>query len=237
MSSPTQKRILILTEGLNPLMWARDGAKALGSVAWRGAKGAAKAPFKAALGGAKIAGRAAGAAVPASAKRDFNTVSNILGFKSKAERDREKREQRSFADEKEEKKRAKKEGRNYVPPEKRGREPKVQIENEHKYINNYLLRNNLRSTRVSGLPTVAPNKSSGRFGIVDEQGRPVLIFYPFAPLSDLATANNDIGFVLFTSATKKMKIVNTRLIDSEYPSTRGFITLENSASRVPHHLR
>lgn len=226
MSSPTQKRILILTEGLNPLMWARDGAKALGSVAWRGAKGAAG-----------IAGRAAAAAVPASAKRDFKTVSNIVGFKSKAEREREAREKRSFADEKAEKQRARREGRNYVPPERRTREPREQVENEHKYINNYLLRNNLRSTRISGLPTVAPNKSSGRFGIVDEQGRPILIFYPFAPLDDLAASNNDVGFVLYTSATKKMKIVNTKLIDSQYPGTQGFITLENSSSRVPHHLR
>ncbi len=210
-------------------MWARDGAKALGSVAWRGAKGAAKAPFKGALGAAKIAGRAAAHAVPSAVTKDLKTVGNILGYKSKAEKEETKRKKR------EETKRKKREGRNYVPPKQR--EQQAQVENEHKYINNYLLRNNLRSTRVSGLPTVAPNKASGRFGIVDEQGRPTLIFYPFAPLGDLAAANNDIGFVLFTSATKKMKIVNSRLIDSQYPGTRGFITLENSSSRVPHHLR
>ena len=37
----------------------------------------------------------------------------------------------------------------------------------HKYINNYLLANSLRSTKLSGLPTVADNKASGRFAIVD----------------------------------------------------------------------
>lgn len=115
--------------------------------------------------------------------------------------------------------------------------PAVKMENEHKYINNYLVRNKLKSTKLSSMPTLAPGKSSGRFGIVDSTGRPKLMFYPFAPVEDPKSQDNDTGFVVYDAATRKMKVVDQPLAQSGYPEQEGFITLENSPSKVPHTVR
>jgi hypothetical protein len=227
MRIPTHRRILVLTEGLNPLVWARDGAKSINNnaISWagRGVKNLASA-----------AGRAAGSFLPDGGKKGIGAVSSGLGFKTKAESDFERRNSRFTSEEENKKSRAPGKPGTEKPKKE---EPAPKQENEHKYINNYLLRNNLRSTRVTRLPTVGTGKSSGRFGLVDAQGKPTLIFYPFAPLDDLKQKDNDTGFVMFDTATKKMKVINRKLATTQYPNAEGFITLENSPSRVPHYTR
>ena len=116
-------------------------------------------------------------------------------------------------------------------------ETQQKIINQHKFINNKLLVNGLKSTKISGLPTVAEKKASGRFGIVDDEGKPLYIFYPYAEQDSGEKRDDDIGFILWDVAGNKSSDIEGRLGDSEYAQDPNFISFENAVSAVPHYVK
>lgn len=110
-------------------------------------------------------------------------------------------------------------------------------ENQHKYINNQLLVKGLRSTKITGLPTVQPKKASGRFALVNQNGQPIAVFYPFTKRDTPGRSGNDIGFVVWKVDQQKFEIIRQPLGKTQFVNEPNFISLENSVSGIPHYLK
>lgn len=69
------------------------------------------------------------------------------------------------------------------------------------------------------------NKTSTKFGLVDNQGNLIAVFYPFAPRDTQNIVNNDIGFALWDSATNKFERFNQRLGETPFANEPNFVAL------------
>jgi hypothetical protein len=95
----------------------------------------------------------------------------------------------------------------------------------------------LRSTKVSGLPGVKSKRASGRFALVDENGKPVYVFYPFTNKDSQEKRDDDIGFVLWNAPANKFELINQKLGQTPFVNEPSFVSLENSVSQIPHYIK
>lgn len=124
-----------------------------------------------------------------------------------------------------------------TPPERKERQTNKKIENQRKNINNHLLANGLKSTVLTDMPTLQPGKKSGRFGMVEDDGRLIVVFYPVTTSDSTETFDDDVGFVMYDTQDKTFTVKRGKLRDTNYVHQRGFVSLANSVSRIPHYIK